>query len=129
MGLSQQEYWNGCHFLLQGIFLTQGSNPCLLRLLHWRADFLPLSHLGSANLFSIPLLKALSWKFSPNPPGLGLCEGRSPLCPSLPGKPIKLFFSTSLKTLFLKFGLALVNRDWDFGVSYPVIQPPSLGAV
>ena len=24
----------GCHFLLQGIFLTQGSNPCLLHLLH-----------------------------------------------------------------------------------------------
>ena len=34
----------GCHFLLQGIFLTQGSNPCLL---HWQADSLPLSHLGS----------------------------------------------------------------------------------
>ena len=28
----------GCHFLLQGIFLTQGSNPHLLRLLHWQAD-------------------------------------------------------------------------------------------
>ena len=26
----------GCHFLLQGIFLTQGSNLCLLRLLHCR---------------------------------------------------------------------------------------------
>ena len=26
----------GCHFLLQGIFLTQGSNPSLLRLLHGR---------------------------------------------------------------------------------------------
>ena len=26
----------GCQFLLQGIFPTQGSNPCLLRLLHWR---------------------------------------------------------------------------------------------
>ena len=26
----------GCHFLLQGIFLTQGSNPCLLCLLHWQ---------------------------------------------------------------------------------------------
>ena len=26
----------GCHFLLQGIFLTQGSNICLL---HWQADF------------------------------------------------------------------------------------------
>ena len=24
----------GCHFLLQGIFLTQGLNPCLLCLLH-----------------------------------------------------------------------------------------------
>ena len=34
----------GCHFLLQGIFLTQGSKPCLL---HWQADSLPLSHLGS----------------------------------------------------------------------------------
>ena len=31
----------GCHFLLQGIFLTQGSNPCLLCLLHWQADSLP----------------------------------------------------------------------------------------
>ena len=37
----------GCHFLLQGIFLTQGSNPCLLCLLHWQADSLPQSHLGS----------------------------------------------------------------------------------
>ena len=27
----------GCHFLLQGIFLTQGSNPHVLRLLHWQA--------------------------------------------------------------------------------------------
>ena len=40
----------GCHFLLQGIFLTQGSN---LSLLHWQAVFLffffflPLSHQGS----------------------------------------------------------------------------------
>ena len=29
MGFSRQEYWSGCHFLLQGIFLTQGSNPGL----------------------------------------------------------------------------------------------------
>ena len=26
----------GCHFLLQGIFPTQASNPHLLHLLHWR---------------------------------------------------------------------------------------------
>ena len=30
-----------CHFLLQGIFPTQGSN---LHLLHWQAGSLPLSH-------------------------------------------------------------------------------------
>ena len=29
----------GCHFLLQGIFPTQGLNPCLLHLLHWWVDF------------------------------------------------------------------------------------------
>ena len=33
-----------CHFLLQGIFPTQGSNLCLLR---WQADSLSLSHQGS----------------------------------------------------------------------------------
>ena len=32
----------GCCFLLQGIFLTQGSNLHLLCLLHWQADSLPL---------------------------------------------------------------------------------------
>ena len=40
LGFSRQEYWSGCHFLLQGIFLTQGSNP---RLWHWQTDSLPLS--------------------------------------------------------------------------------------
>ena len=37
----------GCHFLLPGIFLTQGSNLCLLCFLHWQVDSLPLSQLGS----------------------------------------------------------------------------------
>ena len=32
----------GCHFLLQGIFLTQGSNPCLLHLLCWQVGSSPL---------------------------------------------------------------------------------------
>ena len=34
----------GCHFLLQGIFLTQGSNPGLL---HGRQTLYSLSHQGS----------------------------------------------------------------------------------
>ena len=41
----------GC--LLQGIFLTQGSNPCLLCLQHWLVDSLPLSHLGSPILQTV----------------------------------------------------------------------------
>ena len=36
-----------CHFLLQWIFLTQGSNPHFLCLLHWLVDSLLLRHLGS----------------------------------------------------------------------------------
>ena len=35
-----------CHFLLQGIFLTQGSNSCLLSLLHWQMGSLPLAPHG-----------------------------------------------------------------------------------
>ena len=35
----------GCYFLLQGIFLTQRWNLCLL---HWQADSLPPRHLGSS---------------------------------------------------------------------------------
>ena len=35
----------GCHFLLQGIFPTQGSNTHFLYLLHWQTDSLSLHHL------------------------------------------------------------------------------------
>ena len=33
----------GCHFLLQGIFLIQGWSLCLLCLLHWQSESLPLA--------------------------------------------------------------------------------------
>ena len=36
----------GCHALHQGIFLTQGSNPHFLYLLHWQAGSLPIAPLG-----------------------------------------------------------------------------------
>ena len=41
----------GCHFLLQGIFLTQRSNPRLLHLRHCQEDSLPLAPSGKP-LFS-----------------------------------------------------------------------------
>ena len=39
-----------CHFLLQGLFLTQGSN---LSFLHWQAGSLPLSRLGTFQFSSV----------------------------------------------------------------------------
>ena len=36
----------GCHAPLQGIFPTQGSNPCLLHLLPWQVCSLPLASPG-----------------------------------------------------------------------------------
>ena len=36
----------GCHALPQGVFPTQGSNMCLLCLLHWHVGSLLLPHLG-----------------------------------------------------------------------------------
>ena len=42
MGFSRQEYWSGCHALLQGIFPTQGSNWHQLCLLHWQVGSLPV---------------------------------------------------------------------------------------
>ena len=41
----------GCHFLLQGMFPTQGSNLCLLHLLHWQVNSLTLSHLEAPIVF------------------------------------------------------------------------------
>ena len=42
VGFKDKHTGAGCHFLFQGIFLTQDSNPCLLCLLHWQADCLPI---------------------------------------------------------------------------------------
>ena len=47
----------GCHFLLHGIFLTQGSNPCLL---HCRRILYHLSHLESPSSCYTPLWDSAS---------------------------------------------------------------------
>ena len=49
LGYSSKNTVLGCHFLLQGIFLTQGLNPHLLYFLHWQADFLLLAPPGEPN--------------------------------------------------------------------------------
>ena len=62
--LSRQEYWSGCHFLLQGIFPTQGLNPHLLHLLHWEADSLPLAPPGKPLTFHLFLQ---AWQYLQEP--------------------------------------------------------------
>ena len=47
MGFPRQEYWRGLPFPTPGDLPDHGSNLCLLRLLQWQADSLPLLYLGS----------------------------------------------------------------------------------
>ena len=50
----------GCHALLQGIFLTQGANPCLSCLLHWHVSSLPLEPPRKPTDFTLLLLSRFS---------------------------------------------------------------------
>ena len=56
----------GCHFLLQEVFLTQGSNSGLLCHLHWQVDSLPLlpSWEVLANIISTVSYLSFSLAFS-----------------------------------------------------------------
>ena len=56
----QPEYWSG-FFLLQRIFPTQGSKPCLL---HCRQILYPLSHQGSP----LEFFRQEYWSRLPSPP-------------------------------------------------------------
>ena len=59
MEFSSQEYWSGLLVPTPGgIFLTEGSNPRILCLLHWLADSLPLCHLGA---LSVPWKTLNKW--------------------------------------------------------------------
>ena len=79
--------WVSCHFLLQGIFPTWGSNPCLPSLLNWRADSLPRSHEVCVNgladtCWKIPVFvnrKKWSRQSSLPPPGICLNLFQKPL--------------------------------------------------
>ena len=64
VGFPRQESWSGCHFLLQGVFLTIVLNLCLL---YWQTDSLPLwatwedSH---AKCYCIASIKSFSQGFN-----------------------------------------------------------------
>jgi len=81
----------GCHFLLQGIFLTQGSK---LSFLYWQADSLPLNHLGSPQSWEFCSFRAglLPHFFNSLSPDLVLPDfsKQGPLCCPLKKKPTHL---------------------------------------
>ena len=66
----------GCHFLLQVIFQTQGSNPSLLHLLPWQAESVPLCHWGSLVAVQV---RGCRWLRPP--------PSTAPVCPPLPPRP------------------------------------------
>ena len=59
MAFSRKNTGVGCHALLQSIFLTQGSNPCLLYTLHWRVGSLPLGPPGKPHIIDIWLATSI----------------------------------------------------------------------
>ena len=65
MGFSSSNTGVGCYALLQGIFPTQG--PCLLGLLHWQADSLPLmppgKPLGKYKYYIFVFVSCKFWLF------------------------------------------------------------------
>ena len=63
----------GCHALLQEIFLTQGSNLCLLHLLHWQASSLPLEPPGKPLTWLSVQFSFRSTRFLCFPPALLGC--------------------------------------------------------
>ena len=63
-------------FFLRGMFPSWQSHPHLLWLLHWQADSLPLSHLGSPHL----LLSGNSRYFLTRTPTFSFCTGFHKWC-------------------------------------------------
>ena len=84
----RQDPGMGCHFLLQGIFPTQGPNPHILCLLHWHVNALPLSHL--VNLIIRFIHFSSVTQLCPT-----LCD---PMNSSTPGLPVHLQLPESTQT-------------------------------
>ena len=76
-----------CHFLLQGIFPSQGSNPHLLCLLPWQVGSLPLAPPGKFSFF------LYVWKVWATQSCLTLGD---PMDHSLPGYSVHGFFQARI---------------------------------
>ena len=85
----------GCHFPFQGIFPTQGSNPCFLHLLHWQGGSLPAMPPRKPMLYNGWLLNSF------------LCKAKDPHLVAHPSDPLEtwdmsiLSFSWNTSSLLL----------------------------
>ena len=77
----------GCHFLLQGIFPTQGSNPGRLR---WQADSLPLNPLGSLHKVILEVMSISPKSAARVTDTCQLSDSDQPPVPSLSGPSAEL---------------------------------------
>ena len=102
----------GCHFLLQGIFPTQGLNQHLLCLLHWQVGSLPRASPGEP-LRSLDLSHSIPSKWSTAPPWMkessslylytGLCCGSLFMRLIIPGKNMFVKVSQDQNSAMLLF--------------------------
>ena len=104
MGFSRQEYWNRFPFPSSGDLPNPRIEPRSPAL---QTDALPSEPPGKP--IALLTKSSLGWDTQ-------FLRAWSALLSPLPGKAIKLFFSTSLKTLSLRFDLALVHRGHVFGI-------------
>ena len=98
-----------CHFLLQGIFPTQGSNPRLLHLLHWQADSLPLAPPGKTTLTVIKYFKgtSLNTTFSTSYCSISLIPLQQHFSSIIYLLSLIPFLTLSLEPIFLKFSFSI----------------------
>ena len=98
----------GCHFLLQGNFLTQGLSMILLCLLHWQVGSLPRRHQESPKYsrslfdFSSPfflfcIMSSLPPEASVSPPSV---PPSCPLLPSLSAKALSCLIPSTPNSSF-----------------------------
>ena len=90
----------GCHFHLQGIFMTQGLNPRLLNLLHCQVDTLLLSCLGIPN-------EDITLDYTASPPLLSISMSFLPYTFSCERSVLLVFWSFSSVANSCDFGLPI----------------------
>ena len=123
VGLPRQEYWVGCHFLLQRIFLTQGSN------LHFLSGRRILYHLASWEASSLVVWELTASVVS-NSATLWIAACQAPLSLGFPRKTYWSGLYFLIQRIFPTQGsnLHLLHLHWQVGcLPLALLGSPSAG--